>query len=100
MADKMINSELLRSQAESYNQFAEELVTKVNSVDNAIVELVAAVHGEASTSCNTQWENAKAAMLTYVPKLQDLASRLQNVAVTSAQADQSASSGINIEVLS
>lgn len=99
MSDKLINHELLNSQADSYNQFAEELTTKINRTDEAIVELVQAVHGEASTACNTQWENAKAAMLTYVPKLQDLAARLHQVAATSAQADSSASTGINIEVV-
>ena len=97
-ADKIINHELLNSQADSYAQFAEELNTKITNVDNAIVELVQAVHGEASTACTTQWENAKTAMLSYVPKLQDVSERLRQVATTAAQADTSASSGINIEV--
>ena len=99
MSDKLINHELLNSQADSYAQFAEELRSKIDRTDAAIVDLVAAVHGEASTACNTQWENAKTAMLTYVPKLQDLAARLHQVASTSAQADSSASTGINIEVV-
>ena len=97
-ADKIINHELLNSQANSYAQFAEELGTKITNVDTAIVDLVAAVHGEASTACTTQWENAKAAMLSYIPKLQDVSERLHQVATTAAQADASASSGLNIEV--
>ena len=100
MADTMINHELLNSQADSYAQFAEELGTKITNLDNAIVDLVAAVHGEASTSCNAQWENnARPAMLSYVPKLQDLAARLHQAATTSMNADQAASGGINIDVV-
>ncbi|MCR5671237.1 MAG: WXG100 family type VII secretion target [Butyrivibrio sp.] len=98
MADRLVNAELLRGQANSFRSFANDLTNRISDTQNAIDTLTTAVHGDASAACFNQWDTAKAAMLTYVPKLNDVADRLEAAANTNMNLDTGLSGSLKVEV--
>ena len=93
----LMNEETVNSQAQKMLDLADQLSARIGGVETAIQGLVESVHGNASVNCNEQWETAKEAMMTYIPKIEDVANRLTNAATTTTDVDQGLSDGLQVQ---
>lgn len=87
MGNYLLNEEQISGVAGKIEELAGDLKTRIDGVDNAITDLVNAVHGQASDNCTEQWNTAKDAMTSYIPKMNDVAARVRAAATTTADVD-------------
>ncbi len=94
-----INTSKLLGQAQEYSDYADELMTILDSLDSEVSTLcTAAVFGDSAPSFMSQYNAAGEAMRSYVEKLHSVSERLTDAANTGKEADGSLIDDVSISV--